>query len=141
MSGCVDERGQGVGRGGLDLAVVLAQLGRNPVEVEGLVDVLLGGCGDDGAVVDAGQGVLVEGVAALEGALADGDVVGLGAGEVLERGSVGGLRQEADVDLEAVAEVEADLVLALGDEVRRWADRRRCARRRRRPCPPRRPGR
>ena len=36
----------------------------------------------------------------------------LGAGEVLQRGAVAGARQQADVDLQVVAQGEADLVLA-----------------------------
>ena len=41
----------------------------------------------------------------------------LGAGEVLQRGAVAGARKQADVDLEVVAQGEADLVLALGEEL------------------------
>src|SRR6185312_2830628 len=115
--GLLDESGNGSSFSSFDFAVVLAEFGGNPLEAEGLVDIVFGGSGYDGAVIDAGQGVLVERVAALEGALADGYVVGLGAGEVLEGGSVGGLGQESDIDLQTIAEVEADLVLALGDEV------------------------
>ena len=43
--------------------------------------------------------------------------MGLGAGEVLEGGSVAGAGEEADVDLEIVAEGEGDLVLAAGHEL------------------------
>ncbi len=112
-----DELREGVGCGGFDLAGVFAQLGRDVVEVEGVVDFGLGGGGDDGVVFDAEEGVLVEGVAALDGALAEGHVVHLGAGEVLQRSSVAAAWEEADVDLEVVAEGEADFVLALGDEL------------------------
>ena len=109
--------GRRVGGGGFDFAAVLAQLGRDVVEVEGAVDLLLGGGGDDGVVFEAEQGVLAEREAALEGALAQRDVVDLGAGEVLQRGAVAGAGKQADVDLEVVAEGEADLVLALGEEL------------------------
>ena len=103
--------------GGFDFAAVLAQLGRNVVEVERVVDLLLGGGGDDRVVFEAEQSVLAEREAAFDGALAQGDVVHLGAGEVLQRRSVAGARQQADVDLEIVAEGEGDLVLAFGEEL------------------------
>ena len=41
----------------------------------------------------------------------------LGAGEVLQGGSVAGARKETDVDLEVVAEGEGDFVLAFGEEL------------------------
>ncbi len=41
----------------------------------------------------------------------------LRAGEVLQRGAVAGAGQEADVDLEIVAQREADLVLAAGEQL------------------------
>ena len=104
--------------GGFDLATVLAQFGRNPVEAERGVDFFFGGGGDRRAVFEPRQRVFAERVAHLERALAQGDVVHLGAGEVLQRRAVGALRQQAHVDLQAVAQVEADLVLAFGDDVR-----------------------
>ncbi len=105
-----------MGEGGFELAVIFAELGWNPVHAEGGVDFFFGGSGDEGSVFDFGEGVFAERVAALEGALAGGDVVHLGAGEVLQGCSVAGLGEEADVDLEAGAEAEADLVGAFGDE-------------------------
>ena len=114
--GQLDEARQGVIGGGFDFAEVFAQLGRHPVHAEGGVDFFFGGGGDDGAIVEAGEGPLAEGVAHLESALAQRDVVGLGAGEVLQRGAVGFGGQQAHVDLQAVAEIEADLVFALGDD-------------------------
>jgi len=42
-----DERGEGVGGGHLELAAVLAHLGRDVVEVEGVVDGLFAFGGDD----------------------------------------------------------------------------------------------
>ncbi len=113
----LDEAWKRVLRGGFDLAAVLAQLGRNPVEVEGAVDVFFGCGGDLGAVIEAGERVLAERIAALERALAHGNVVHLGAGEVLQRGAEGGARQQTDVDLQTGAQVEADLVLAFRDEL------------------------
>ncbi len=61
--------------------------------------------------------VLVEGEAALDGALAQGDVVHLGAGEVLQGGAVAGAGEQANVDLEVVAQGEADFVLAAGEQL------------------------
>ena len=84
-----DELREGVSGGGLEFAAVFAELGRNVVEVEGVVDGFFGFGGDDGVVFEAGEGVLGEGEAALDGALAEGDVVVLGAGEVLKGGAVG----------------------------------------------------
>ncbi len=43
---CLDQPGQRVAGGGLDLAEVLAHLGRHPVHAEGGVDLLFGGRGD-----------------------------------------------------------------------------------------------
>ena len=87
--GRLDEAGQGVVGGGFDFAEVFAQLGGHPVHAEGGVDLLFGGGGDDGVVVEPGEGPFAEGVAQFEGALAEGDVVRLGAGEVLQRRAVG----------------------------------------------------
>ena len=70
-----DELRQRVLGGGFELAAVLAQFGRDVVEVERVVDFLLGGGGDDDVVFEAQQGVLAEREAALDGALAQGDVV------------------------------------------------------------------
>ncbi len=112
-----DEVGEGVGGGGFEFAGVFAQLGWDVVEVEGVVDVGFGCGGDDDVVFDAEESVLVQGEAAFDGALAKGYVVHLGAGEVLEGGSVAGAGEEADVDLEIVAEGEADFVLAFGEEL------------------------
>ena len=112
-----DEVRESVGGGGFEFAGVFAQLGRDVVEVEGVVDVGLGCGGDDDVVFDAEESVLVQREAALDGALAEGDVVHLRAGEVLEGCAVAAAGKEADVDLEIVAEGEADFVLALGDEL------------------------
>ena len=67
---------------------VFAEFGWDVVEVEGFVDLLFVGGGDYGVVLDAEEGVLVEGEAAFDGSLAEGYVVHLGAGEVLEGCSV-----------------------------------------------------
>jgi hypothetical protein len=85
-----NQLGKSTLRSGVDLAEVLAELGRDPCEVEGGVDLLFCRGGDYGVIVEAGQRPLAERVAHLEGALAEGDVVVLGSGEVLERRAVGG---------------------------------------------------
>ncbi len=51
-----DELREGVGGGGFELAGVFAELGRDVVEVEGVVDLFFGGGGDDGVVFDAERG-------------------------------------------------------------------------------------
>src|SRR6202012_5048829 len=104
--------------GGFDFAAVFTQLGRDPVEVECAVNVLFGCGGDLGAVVEAGGRVLAERVAALERTLAHGDVMHLGAGEVLQRGTEGSTRQQTDVHLQTASQVKTDLVLTPGDELR-----------------------
>ena len=106
-----DEVRERVFRGGFELAAVLAEFRRDVVEVERVVDVGFGGGGDDGVVFEAEESVLAQREAALDGALAQRDVVVLGAGEVLQRGTVAGAGQQAHVDLQVVAQGEADLVL------------------------------
>jgi len=115
--GKCDEVREGVSCGGFELATVFAELGWNVVEVEGVVDLGFGGGGYDDVVFESEERVLAEGEAALDGALAEGYIVHLAAGEVLEGCSVAGAGEEADVDLEIVAEGEGDFVLAFGDEL------------------------
>ena len=103
MSAWVMRLGRLWASGGFEFAGVFAELGWDPVDAEGGVDLFFGGSGDEGSVFDLGEGVFAEGVAALEGALAGGDVVHLGAGEVLEGRAVAGLGEQANVDLEAVS--------------------------------------
>src|SRR5579883_100445 len=112
-----DECGKAVLLGGLDFAVVFAQLGRNPVEAQGGIDFFFGSTGDEGAVIHAREGVFAEGVSAFEGTLANGDVVHFGAGEVLQGCAVGVFRKQAHVYLKTSAKAKADFVLAFGDEV------------------------
>ena len=71
--------------GGLDLAAVLAQFRRHEREPERRVDPLLVLAGDSRVVVHAVQAVLVQLQPALDRAVAQDDVVGLRAGEVLQR--------------------------------------------------------
>ena len=103
--------------GGFDLTAVLAQLGRNVVEVQRVINVGFGRGSHDLVVLKTEQGILTQAEAALDGALAQADVVVLRAGEVLQCGAVAGARQQAHVDLEIVAQGEADLVLALGQQL------------------------
>ena len=102
--------------GSLDLPAILAQLRRNVIELQRVVDLLLGRRGDDGVVFEAKQRVLGEGEAALDGPLTQRHVVVLGSCEVLQRSAVAGARQQAHVHLQVVAQREADLVLTLGEQ-------------------------
>jgi len=109
--------------GSFDLAAVLAQLGRNVVEVERVVDFLFAGRGDDHVVLEPHQRVLRECEAALDGALPQGDVVVLRSGEILQRGTVAGARQQPDIHLEIVAERKRNFVLSAGVQL---VDQRQC---------------
>ena len=71
-----DEPRQRAGFGGLDLAAILAQFRRDERQPERLVDALLGLAGDERAVVHAIEPVFVQLEAALDRAVAQGDVVG-----------------------------------------------------------------
>lgn len=82
--GGLDEARQGMFGGGFDFAEVFAHLRWHPVHLEGCIYLFFGCCGDGGLVVEASERPFAQGVAHFEGALAKGDVVGLGAGEVLE---------------------------------------------------------
>ena len=100
--------------GGFDLAAIFAQLRRDAVELELAVDLVLGRAGDALVVVEAKQPVLAEREAHLQRALAQRDVVVLGAGEVLHGRAVGFRRQGAHIHLHSAAQFEADFVVALG---------------------------
>ena len=113
----LNQPGKGVVGGRLDLAQVFAQLGRNPLHVQRSIDLFFGGRGDDGIIVQPGQRPFAERVAHLESPLAQGHVVRLGPGKVLQRRAVGLRGQQANVHLHAVGQVEADLVFTLGDQV------------------------
>ena len=108
--------GQGVGLGGVDFAEIFAQLGRNVVELELGVNFFLGLSGDRFFGVESGQAVLAEGVTHLQGALAQGHIVGLGAGEILHGGAEGFGRQKAHIHLHAAAQAKADFIFAAGDD-------------------------
>ena len=100
-----------------DLAAILPHLGRNAVKVQLAVDFLFRGTRDALVVVQAKQPILAQGEAELQGALAQGHVVVLRTGEVLQRRAIGIRRKGADIHLQAVAEFEADLVIALGQDL------------------------
>ena len=82
-----DQLRQFAGFGGLDLAAVLAQLGRDPGQAKGGVDFCLGGADDLAGAVGAKQGVLGERQALVEGQLAQVHVVILRAGGILQGGA------------------------------------------------------
>ena len=119
-------RGSAPALGGLDLAGVLAQDGRDPGQTERRVDLLLGLARDDAAALDLGEGVLVQRQAAGERALAELDVVALRAGEVEQRGAELVRRHDAQVDLRSAVGDDA----GLGRRRARARARRRSSRRR-----------
>ena len=113
-----DERHQireGAPLGSLDLSPSLAQLGRNLDEAERLVDLGLGASGDQGAVVDAEQPVLVQFEPARHCAIAQGDIVRLRPGEILHRGSVTLLWNEPQIGLNAAPQQDARLGFSLAE--------------------------
>ena len=96
-----DELGQAPCHGRLDLAPVFPQFGRDPGQIDAGVHLFLLGAADAaGAAEDA---VFVDLQAALHGQAANGDVVRLGAGEVLQGGAVGLGGHHAQVHLQARA--------------------------------------
>src|SRR3954471_4214064 len=99
--------------GGLDLAAIFAQLGRNVCEPERLVNSFLRLTRDERAVVHAVQAVLVQLEAALNRAIAEDDVVGPGAGEVLERRTGADGWDQAQVGLKAAPQPDAGLGFAV----------------------------
>ncbi len=105
-----------MGCGSINLAQVLAQLGRNVVELELGVDFFFGLSCDGFLGIEFGQAVLAQGVTHLQGALAQGHVVGFRSGEVLHGGAEGFGRQKAHVHLHAAAQTKADFVFAAGDD-------------------------
>ena len=115
--GLGDQIGQSVGLGGVDFAQIFAQLGRNVVELELGVNLFFGFSRDRFFGVECGQAVLAEGVTHFQRALAQGHVVGLGAGEILHGGAEGFRRQQAHVHLHAAAQTKADFVFAAGDDL------------------------
>jgi len=115
--GLRDQLRQRSRRRGFQLAQVLAQLRRNELQTQLLVDLLLGLAGHAFFICHARQPVLTQGVAHLERPLAQRDAVVFGAGEVLQRRSEGIWRKQAHIDLKSAAQLEADLVLAFGQDI------------------------
>ena len=115
--GLRDQLGQGMLLRQVDLAEVLAHLRRNVVELQLGVDFFFGLAGDRLLAFERGQAVFVQRVSHLQRALAQGHVVRLRSGEVLHGRAERFRRQQAHVDLHAAAQVEADLVVAAGDDV------------------------
>ena len=109
----LNERGQFVGGGQLDLAAVLAHLRRNAVEAQLGVDLVFGLAGHPLVALERRQAVLVQRESHAQRALAQRDVVVLAAGEILHGSAEGFRRQQADIYLHAVAQLDADFVLAL----------------------------
>jgi len=93
----VEDGREAAGEGELDLAAVLAHLGRDPGQAEGGVDLFLGGARDLPLAPE--DAVLGDLEAFVLGHGAELDVVGLGAREILEGGPVGGAVHEAEVNL------------------------------------------
>ena len=104
--------------GRLDLAPVLPDLGRDPRQAHGLVDVLLLLARDALVVLLADDAVLVDREPLLLREAAELDVVLLGAREVLERGAEALARDDAEVDLELLLPEEgARFRLALPEDL------------------------
>src|SRR5205809_19492 len=100
----------------LDLALILAQLGRDPGEAEAVVELLLGAARDPPRA--AKEAVLVQLPALLHGELAEHDVVRLAPREVEERGAEALLGDDAHIDLEPVLQLHAALRVALAEDAR-----------------------
>ena len=119
--GELDETRQAPLGGGLDFAAVFAELGWDEIEAESIVDF--------GFLVDfrenrlavgnrchGGEAVFVEREALLESKRADGDVVFLGAGKVLKGEGKLGVRDGAQIALEAVLQSHGGFRFAAGDD-------------------------
>ena len=100
----------------LDLALVLAQLGRDPGEAEAVVELLLGAARDPPRA--AKEAVFVQLPALLHGQLAERDVVRLAPREVEERGAEALLGDDAHIDLEPVLQLHAALRVPLAEDAR-----------------------
>ena len=109
----IDEMRQGVRLGRLDLAAKLAQLGSDPLEAERRVNVLLALAGNLRIVRDPEHSVFVEFEPEADRPIAKRDVVRLGPGEILQCGAatVGG--DQTQVCLEAAANQDARLGVAM----------------------------
>ena len=133
----LDERRQAAVARGLELAAVLAQLGRDEGVAEEAVELLLGAEAVHLARLDHGDAVLGDGQSATLRVLAQRDVVVLRAGEVLEQAAVVLGRHDAKVEPEALLRHDGRLRVAVRrdlehprqlDEVREQRRRVGCGR-------------
>ena len=98
-----NKSGQGVFFRCVDFALVFPQLRWNVVELEFGVDILFSFSGNNFFLIQTRQTVFAQGVAHFQSALAEGNVVGLRSGEVLQGGAKGLRRKEADIHLHSTA--------------------------------------
>ena len=117
--GPFDQAGNAVFCGGLEFALVFAQLRRDEIEVELVVDFLLGGAGQQkGGIVGFGIGseqtVFVEAQSAFDGALAHDDVVFLASGEIGQSEWEFRVGDDAQIGLNAALQDDAGLGVATG---------------------------
>ena len=107
--------------GGGEFAVVLAQFRRDVGEVELRVNFLLGLAGDKqfgvaGFLLGFEEAVFVEAEAALDGALAQDDVVFLAAGEIEQGVGIFGIADDAQIRLDAAGQNDGGLGFALSGD-------------------------
>src|SRR4051812_5104645 len=110
------ELGQRVRERRVDLAMILTELWRDPVDLERGVDLLLGLRRDllaAGLSADAVEAVLVQQQLPLQRMAAEPDVVLLRAGEVDHRGAPGARRDDTQVDLQTAADDDRGLRVPL----------------------------
>src|SRR5437879_6540622 len=112
-----DQLRQGMTLRKVDLAQVFAHLRRDVVELQLGVDLFLGFSRNRFLAFQRGEAIFVQGVSHLEGALAQGDVVRLGAREVLHGGAEGVGRKQANIDLHAATEVKANFIVSASDDI------------------------
>jgi hypothetical protein len=112
-----DQRRQPPLAGGLDLALVLTQLGWNPRQSDRRVDLFLAGPGHPRAGALIEHAVLADAQAATGGDLADPHVVVLGAGEVLQRRAEGPRLDDAQIDRQPVLVTDRGLGRPLRDDL------------------------
>ncbi len=115
--GWLNQHRQRVSGCGFDLAKILAQFGRDEVELQLGVNFFFGRARDRLLVFERSESIFVKREAHLKRALPQRYVVRLGAGEILHGRSEGLGRQQAHIDLHAIAMPEADFILSLRDDV------------------------
>src|SRR5437016_3907444 len=103
--------------GGIDFALILAQLGRDVVELQFRINFLLSFSRYSFLIIKPRQAVFAERVAHLESALAQSDVVGFRSGEILHGSAERFRRQQAHVNLHASAQAEANFIFATRDDL------------------------